>query len=81
MEEGIIKQIKPTPWVSSAAYPRKLNGDVRVCLDPGNLNDETIRENHKPMTVEKLAHEMAGTTVYMKADALKTFSKIHCTKR
>ena len=71
-EQIIIKLVKPTPWVSSATYPRKLNGDVRVCLDPGNLNDQTIRENHKPMTVENLAHEMAGTTVYRKADTLKT---------
>ena len=62
-EQIIIKQVKPTPWVSSAIYPWKLNGDGRVCLDPGNLNDQTIRENHKPMTVENLAYEMAGTTV------------------
>ena len=60
-------------------FPRKPNGDVRVCLDPSNLNKAIIREHHKPMTVEEIAHELAGATVYTKADALKAFLQIHLT--
>ena len=55
----------------------KLNGEVRVCLDPSNLNKAIIREHHKPMTVEEIAHELARATVYTKADALKAFLQIH----
>ena len=60
-EEIITKQIQPTPCVcvSSAMYPRKLNGNVMVYLDPGNLNNAIIRENHKLLTVENVAHEIA----------------------
>ena len=53
--------------------------DARVCLDPSNLNKAIIREHHKPMTVEEIAHELAGATVYTKADALKAFLQIHLT--
>ena len=60
-------------------FPRKPNGEVRVCLDPSNLNKAIIREHHKPMTVEEIAHELAGATVYTKADALKAFLQIHLT--
>ena len=60
-------------------FPRKPNGEVRVCLDPSNLNKAIIREYHKPMTVEQIAHELAGATVYTKADALKAFLQIHLT--
>ena len=76
-EEIIMEQVEPTPWVSSVTFPRKPNGEVRVCLDPSNLNKAIIREHHKPMTVEEIAHELARATVYMKADALKAFLQIH----
>ena len=75
-----MEQIEPIPWVSSVTFPRKPNGEVRVCLDPSNLNGAIIRENNKPMMREEIAHKMAGTTVYSKADALKAFFPIHLTK-
>ena len=78
-EEIITEQVEPTPWVSSVTFPRKPNGEVRVCLDPSNLNKAIIREHHKPMMVEEIAHELAGATVYTKADALKAFLQIHLT--
>ena len=76
-EEIITEQVKPTPWVSSVTFLRKPNGDVRVCLNPSNLNKAIIREHHKLMTMEEIAHELAGATVYTKADALKAFLQIH----
>ena len=78
-EEIITEQVEPTPWVSSVTFLRKPNEEVRVCLDPSNLNKAIIREHHKAMTVEEIAHKLAGATVYMKADALKAFLQIHLT--
>ena len=80
-EEIITEQVEPTPWVSSVTFPRKPNREVRVCLDPSNLNKAIIREHHKPMTVEEIAHELAGVTVYTKANALKAFLQIHLTHK
>ena len=34
----ITKQTEPTPWVSSLTYPKKVNGMLRICLDPKDLN-------------------------------------------
>ena len=78
-EEIIMEQVEPTPWVSSVTFPMKPNGEVRVCLDPSNLNKAIIREHHKLMTVEEIAHELAGATIYTKADALRAFLQIHLT--
>ena len=78
-EEIITEQVEPTPWVSSVTFPMKPNGEVRVCLDPSNLNKAIIREHHIPMTVEEIAHKLARATVYTKADALKAFLQIHLT--
>ena len=80
-EEIIMQQVEPTPWVSSVTFSMKPNEEVRVCLDPSNLNKTIIREHHKPMTVEDIAHEPPGATVYTKADALKAFLQIHLTHK
>ena len=76
-EEIITEQVELTPWVSLVTFLRKPNGEVRVCLDPSNLKKAIIREHHKPMTVEEIAHELARATVYTKANALKAFLQIH----
>ena len=80
-EEIITEQVEPTPWVSSVTFPMKPSREVRVCLDPSNLNKAIIREHHKLMTVEEIAHELAGANVYTKADALKAFLQIHLTHK
>ena len=73
-EEIITEQVDQLDqWVSSVIFLMKPNGEVRVCLDPSNLNKAIIREHHKPMTMEEIAHELAGATVYTKVDALKAF--------
>ena len=74
-------QIEPTPWVSSVTYPVKPTGEVRPCLDARDLNKAIIRENHKPQTVEKIAHQLAGAVVFTKADALKAFLQVHLTEK
>ena len=73
-------QIEPTPWVSSVTYPVKPTGEVRPCLDARDLNKAIIRENHKPQTVEKIAHQLAGAVVFTKADTLKAFLQVHLTE-
>ena len=73
-------QIEPTPWVSSVTYPVKPTGEISPCLDARDLNKTIIRENHKPQTVEEIAHQLAGAVVFTKADALKAFLQVHLTK-
>ena len=73
-------QIEPTPWVSSVTYPVKPTGEVRPCLDVRDLNKAIIRENHKPQTVEEIAHQLAGAMVFTKADTLKAFLQVHLTE-
>ena len=81
VSEGILEQqIKPTPWVSSVTYPVKPSGEVRPCLDARDLNRAIIRENHKPQTVEEIAHQLAGVVVFTKADTLKAFLQVHLTE-
>ena len=73
-------QIEPTPWVSSVTYPVKPTGEVRPCLDARDLSKVIIWENHKPQTVEEIAHQLAGAVIFTKADTLKAFLQVHLTE-
>ena len=81
VQQDILEpQVEPTPWVSSVTYPVKSTGEVRPCLDARDLNKAIIRENHKPQTVEEIAHQLAGAVVFTKADALKAFLQVHLSE-
>ena len=80
--QGIIaKQTEPTPWVSSLTYPKKPNGKLRICLDPKDLNKAIIREHHKALTLEEIAHVLTGATKFSKVDGNKAFFGMHLTER
>ena len=42
-EDIIAKVAEPTPWVSLMVVVRKKNGDVRICIDPRDLNKAVQR--------------------------------------
>ena len=60
---------EPTDWVSSLAYAWKESGDIRICLDPRDLNKCIRRDHHRVPTVEEVAHEFAGSKFFTKLDA------------
>ena len=67
---GVIKKVtEPTDWVNSAAYSRKSNGRLRICLDPKDLNRAIKRNHHVTPTLEEITHKFAGSEVFSKVDA------------
>ena len=58
-EQGIITKVtEPTEWVNSITYPVKPNGDLRICLDPKDLNKTIIREHYKAPTLEEITYKL-----------------------
>jgi len=46
-KEGIIRECpETTDWVHNLVIARKKNGDLRICLDPKNLNKYLVRNRH-----------------------------------
>ena len=73
-EQGIITKVtEPTEWVNSITYPVKPNGDLRICLDPKDLNKAIIREHYKAPTLEEITHKLCGATKFSKVDCYKRF--------
>ena len=67
----------PTEWVSSITYSRKPDGTLHICLDPRDLNKETIREHYKAPALEEISHKLAGATVFSKLDVKDRFWSVH----
>jgi hypothetical protein len=43
----IEKVSEPTEWVSPMVVARKSNGDIRICLDPYDLNKAVKRQHFR----------------------------------
>ena len=54
---GVITKVEgPTPWVSQLVITKK-NGEVRVCIDPRELNKALLREHYTLPILEDTVHE------------------------
>ncbi|GFT93525.1 transposon Ty3-I Gag-Pol polyprotein [Nephila pilipes] len=56
-KEGIVSKVnKPTDWVQSLVITEKPNGNLRLCLDPRDLNKVIKREHYQiPCTADILS--------------------------
>ena len=70
--KGIIAKLKegePTAWANSLVYRRKPNGQLRICLDPKDLNRAIQREHHTVPTLEEILPKLAGAKYFSIVDA------------
>ena len=80
VEDGIIVKVEEhTPWVSSMLVidKRKVKeqntplskNDVRICIDPRDLNKALKRRHYPMVTVEEVANGLSGAKSFMSLDA------------
>ena len=67
---GDIKRVnQPTDCVSSIVYSRKASGQLRICLDPKDLNKAVKRSLYRTPNLDKVTQKLAGATLFSKLDA------------
>ena len=73
----VIEKIdEPPDWVSSLVIVEKPNGQIRLCLDPRDLN-KAIKRHHHPMpTVDEILTKLGGAKVFSKLDASSGYWQI-----
>ena len=71
---GVITKVEqPTKWVNPMVVVKKPNGDVRICLDPVDLN-KVIQREHCPLkTVEEVAANLGNVKIFTTLDATSGF--------
>ena len=71
---GVMTRVEePTDWLNSLVVVKKKNGDIRVCMDPRDLNRAIKREHYKMHTRKEVMSQFAGATYYSKLDASQGF--------
>ena len=74
---NVIQSVdEPTDWVSSLVVVTKKNGQLRVCLDPRNLNKVIKREHYQLPSREEITAEFANAKFFSKLDASSGFWQI-----
>ncbi|XP_053714551.1 uncharacterized protein K02A2.6-like [Synchiropus splendidus] len=71
---GVSKKVdEPTDWVNSMVCVKKKNGDLRICMDPKDLNENIKREHYQIPKRDGIINEMAGAKYFSKLDASQGF--------
>ena len=89
-QDGIIvKEEGHTPWVSSMlvidkkkrtkesneeVQPNK--DEVRICIDPRDLNTASKRVHHPMTTIEEVANKLSDTAMFTMLDACSDFWRL-----
>ncbi|XP_024874017.1 uncharacterized protein K02A2.6-like [Temnothorax curvispinosus] len=76
----IVKVTEATEFVNPIVLVRKENGDLRICLDPQNLNEAILREHFVIPTFEELTRDMSGFKIFSTLDANKGFWQIELSE-
>ena len=69
---GIIAKVNEgelTAWVNSLVYRRKPNGQLRICLDPKDLNRAIRMEHHVIPSLDEILPKLTGAKYFSIVDA------------
>ncbi|KAL7865172.1 hypothetical protein SRHO_G00104190 [Serrasalmus rhombeus] len=80
---GVITPVaEPTNWVSSmVAAHKKGKQEIRLCINPKDLNTALKRPHYPMRSVEEVAAQMSGATVFSVLDAKNSFWQIRLDKK
>ena len=74
---GVVQKVEePTEWVSSMVAAKKKNGDIRICLDPKDLNDVLQRPHHPMKTIDQVISDIPNAKYFTILDAKTGFWQV-----
>ena len=76
VSEGILHKVdisEPIEWLNSFVCVRKLNGKIRLCLDPTHLNKWIIRPRHSARLMDDILHKLDGAKYFSVVDSTSSF--------
>lgn len=77
VNEGVITPVTDaTDWVSSMVVAQKPNGQIRLCLDPKDLNVAIRREYYPMPTIEEVSTRLKNARFFTVLDAKNGFWQI-----
>ena len=83
-KEGIISKLdhnKATEWFNSFVVVKKPNGDLRICLDPTDLNKYIVRPVFNLITVDEVIFKLKKAKFFSVFDATKGFFHLQLNEK
>lgn len=75
--QGVVERVDgPTDWVNSMVVVKKMDGNLRICIDPKDLNKALKREHYQMPTIEEITVRMAGARYFSMLDARSGYWQI-----
>jgi hypothetical protein len=76
-QSGLItKMSHPTDWVSTMVVARKSNGDIRICLDPADLNMAIKRQHYQIPSAQEIFSRIGKAKYFSTLDATSVFLQV-----
>ena len=76
----ICKVVEPTEWVSPMVVAHKPGGDVRLCLDPLDLNKSVQRQHYPVPTAQGLFSRIGRAKYFSTLNATSGFLQVPLTE-
>ena len=77
VKAGILTEVTPEmsmpEWINSFVIVKKPNGNLRVCLDPTDLNKHIVRPVYNMRTLEEIIDMLKGSIYFAVFDSTKSF--------
>jgi len=71
---GILAPVTdPNPWVSCMVVVKKLNGNLRICIDPKDLNNVLKRSQYPLSTIDDILPDLSRAKVFSTFDVKNGF--------
>jgi len=77
-KQGILNKVtEPTAWIFNSVYREKLDGSIRVCIDPSQTINKAIDVPKYPIpTVDELLPKLNNAKIFSCVDVNKGFTNI-----
>ena len=75
-EDVLAPVTSPMKWVNSMVAVPNPDGQMRICLDPKDLNEAVQREHYQIPTIEEVATRLHGAKLFTVLDARNGFCHI-----
>ena len=79
-KQGIISKLdcnQATEWLNSFVVVKKPNGNLKICLDPTDLNKYIVRPVCNSNTLHEVGFKLKDAKFFSVFDATKGFFHLH----
>ena len=82
VKQGIIVPAdEPPDWVNSLVVREKPNSNMRICLDPQDLNKAIKRKYYPVTTVDMVTNRLQGATLFSHLDGKSAYGNVELDKQ